>query len=248
MPSRVNQSSIALVQCRPLIIFSSMWTDGAIHVGHLWRSGWVSANEGGGSEDIASGGFGRGVVLSGSQDAELWSADMVGVSGMGLLLGGGDRVGIWLAEELPNLTSIYGALNNDVQSQMQTYGDKDFVAPLEDDLLPSFHKHQVPEGVEGRSTVSSSWFVFQCIANRSWSQSCPVQEWLQYQQEFVDESIHLDGLGEQGQLVACVHYGENDGTVRCEDCCTNCIVASHVFLLLHWLSVNFFVVFSSSWL
>lgn len=81
---------------------------------------------------------------------------MVGVSGMGLLLGGGDRVGIWLAEELPNLTSIYGALNNDVQSQMQTYGDKDFVAPLEDDLLPSFHKHQVPEGVEGRSTVSSS--------------------------------------------------------------------------------------------
>ena len=73
----------------------------------------------------------------------------------------------YVDEELPNLTSIYGALNNNVQSQMQTYGDEDFVVLLEDDSLPSFHEHQVPEGVEGHSTVSSSQFVFQCITNCS---------------------------------------------------------------------------------
>ena len=151
----------------------------------------------------------------------------------------------YVDEELPDLTSIYGALNNDVQSQTQSYGDEDFVVLLEDDSSPSFHKHQVPEGIEGCSTVSSSQFVFQCIANHSWSQSCPIQEWLQYQQEFIDEFIHLDSLGEQGQLVACIHCGENDGTVRCGDCfgqglyCTNCIVMSHVFLPLHRLSMNF---------
>ena len=160
----------------------------------------------------------------------------------------------YVDEELPDLTSIYGVLNDDDKSQMQIYGDKDFIMLLEDELSPSFHKHQVPEGIEGHITASSSQFVFQSITNCSWSQSCPIQEWLEYQQEFLDEFIHHDGLGEQGQLVACVHCRENNGTVRCEDCfgqglyCTSCIVASHVFLLLHQLLVKFFVVFSSCWL
>ena len=69
-------------------------------------SGWVLANKGGSLEEIVSGGFGRGVVLSGSQDAELWLADMVGVSGTGLLLGGGDWVGIWLVEDVCQYTML----------------------------------------------------------------------------------------------------------------------------------------------
>ena len=65
MRSRVNQSSKVLFQCGPSIIFSSMQTDGAIHVGHFWQSGWVLAKEGGGMLDIAARGFRQGVVLTG---------------------------------------------------------------------------------------------------------------------------------------------------------------------------------------
>ena len=101
----------------------------------------------------------------------------------------------YVDEELPDLTSIYGALDNDDQSQTQPYGDENLVTPLEDDLSPSFDKHQIPEGVEYRNTVSHSQFAFQDISNCCWSQSHPVQEWLPYQQEFVDEFICCDGLG-----------------------------------------------------
>ena len=73
----------------------------------------------------------------------------------------------YVDEELPDLTSIYGVLNDDDQSQMQIYVDEDFIMPLEDESSPSFHEHQVPEGIEGRSTVSSSRLVFQSITNCS---------------------------------------------------------------------------------
>ena len=62
----------------------------------------------------------------------------------------------YVDKELHDLTSIYGALDNNDQSQTQPYGDKNLVTPLEDDSSPSFDEHQIPEGMEGHNTVSHS--------------------------------------------------------------------------------------------
>ena len=58
-------------------------------------------------------------------------------------------------KELPDLESIYGALGDDDHSQMSSYGGEEFTTPLEDDMSPTFHEHQVPEDEDSHSTVSS---------------------------------------------------------------------------------------------
>ena len=57
-------------------------------------------------------------------------------------------------EELPALELIYGALGDD-ESQMSSSSGEEFAAPLEDNMSPTFHKHQVPEDEDSCSTVSS---------------------------------------------------------------------------------------------
>lgn len=58
------------------------------------------------------------------------------------------------SEVLPPLESIYGALDDEGSSQFTTYGGEEFVAPLEDEVMPDFVEHQVPEHEMQQSTVS----------------------------------------------------------------------------------------------
>lgn len=76
------------------------------------------------------------------------------------------------------------------------------------------------------------------------SQTRYVQEWLQHQDEYLDEFIRADGLGEVDQITTCIHCGENEGHFKCQDCfgqglyCANCIVSNHAFLPLHRILVS----------
>lgn len=58
-------------------------------------------------------------------------------------------------ESPPNLSVIYGALDDENSSQYSaTYGGEDFVAPLEDEVTPNIVEHQIPEDEMERNTVS----------------------------------------------------------------------------------------------
>ena len=57
-------------------------------------------------------------------------------------------------EKLPALESIYGALGDD-ESQMSSYSSEEFATPLEDNMSPTFHEHQVPEDEDSCDTASS---------------------------------------------------------------------------------------------
>lgn len=72
----------------------------------------------------------------------------------------------------------------------------------------------------------------------------PVQDWLPKRQEYADELLRHDGLGDSGQLSTCLQCQNHNGTIKCRDCfgqglyCRQCVITSHTFLPLHRLSVS----------
>ncbi|KAF8146729.1 hypothetical protein K438DRAFT_2092496 [Mycena galopus ATCC 62051] len=126
--------------------------------------------------------------------------------------------------EIPAYYQEDAATNAALEAEEFSYSMGDMTLPVEeqepDDLPPSAAK---------RKRYDNSDY--------------PLQTWTNYQDEYLDEMLRLEGRGDPASHLECLSCGTMDPTFRCAQqlChgagmfCAKCIVQKHQFLPTHWV-------------
>ncbi|KAJ6489344.1 hypothetical protein C8R47DRAFT_1071689 [Mycena vitilis] len=101
-----------------------------------------------------------------------------------------------------------------------------------DDSLPAETQGEEPDGIEVRAK-----------AKRYKNSDLPFLSWVDERDEYLDETLRLEGRGDASVFSACGSCGAQDPSFRCENqmCygtqlfCQSCIVERHQVLPTHWI-------------
>lgn len=117
-----------------------------------------------------------------------------------------------------------------------------------DNTIPDSSEDAVPAvGVKIRAarytnSVSYDYTISFCLSSYASGQDFPLSTWIPLRNEFLDETMHLEGRADTAD--ECARCSAAGATLRCEDClglqllCSECCVLQHQYTPLHRIKVR----------